>query len=65
MSRGDSRVWSAHTSKSCNMSEKVVVKHNGVTILETVFNPTAKQPRAFMLAYGNVTVENGVATVEV
>lgn len=65
MQRGDSRVWSAHTSKSCNMSERVVVRHNGVVVLETVYKPLATQPRAYMLAHGSVSIENGVTVVDV
>lgn len=42
MQRKDPRVWSAHTSKSCNPSEKIVVKHNGVTVLGNRVQP--RQP---------------------
>ena len=65
MQRRDPRVWSAHTSKSCNMSEKIVVKHQGKVVLETVFAPEARQPRAYLLAHGTITHENGVTVVEV
>jgi hypothetical protein len=66
MQRGDARVWSAKNSKSCNPSEKIVVMHNGQIILETVFKPEATQPRAYMLAYGNVSTDaHGVTVVEV
>jgi hypothetical protein len=65
MQRKDPRVWSAHTSKSCNMSEKIVVMHNGVKILETVFNPSGKQPRAYLVTEAQVRSENGVTIVEV
>ena len=57
-------VWSAHTSTSCNMSEQIVIMHNGVKVLETVFRPEAKQPRAYMLTQGTVTVKDGVTVVE-
>jgi hypothetical protein len=65
MQRKDSRVWSAHTSKSCNMSEKIVVMHNGVKILETVFNPSGRQPRAYLETQADVRNENGITIVEV
>lgn len=65
MQRKDPRVWSAHTSKSCNPSEKIVVKHNGVTVLETVYNPDSRQPRAFMVVTGSITHEGTTTIVEV
>jgi hypothetical protein len=65
MQRNDPRVWSAHTSRSCNMSEKIVVKHNGVVVLETVYAPEAKQPRAYLMTHGVVSQVNGVTVVEV
>jgi hypothetical protein len=65
MQRKDSRVWSAHTSRSCNMSEKIIVMHNGVKILETVFDPAGKQPRAYLLAHADVRNENGITIVEI
>lgn len=65
MARKDPRVWSAHTSRSCNMSEKIVVMHNGVKVLETVFNPAGKQPRAYLLTHATVKHEDGVTIVEV
>lgn len=65
MARKDPRVWSAHNSHSCNMSEKIVVMHNGKKVIETVFNPEGKQPRAYLLTYATVRHENGVTIVEV
>jgi hypothetical protein len=65
MQRKDPRVWSAHTSKACNMAEKVIVMHNGTKILETIYNPEGKQPRAFMVAHGNVRFEGDVAIVDI
>lgn len=47
------------------MSERVVVRHNGVVVLETVYKPLATQPRAYMLAHGSVSIENGVTVVDV
>lgn len=65
MQRGDKRVWSAHTSKSCNMSEKIRVVHNGTVVLETVYNPEGKQPRAYLQTTGAIRFENGVTIVEI
>lgn len=65
MQRKDSRVWSAHNSHGCHMSETVRVVHNGVVVLETVFNPGATQPRAYMLVKGNIRQEGNVTVVEV
>jgi hypothetical protein len=65
MARKDPRVWSAHNSRACNMAEKVVVVHNGQKVLETVFNPEGKQPRAYLVAYGKVRHEGKTAIVEV
>jgi hypothetical protein len=65
MSRKDPRVWSAHTSQSCNQSEKIIVRHNGQTVLETVFNPDGQQPRAYLETTAHVYQENGVTVIEV
>jgi hypothetical protein len=65
MQRGDSRVWSAHNSRSCNQAEKIVVVHDGKVVLETVYDPAKRQPRAYLLAYADVTVKDGVTVVEV
>lgn len=63
MQRKNPRVWSAHTSKSCNPSEKVIIMHNGVKILETVFNPDANQPRAYMSINGSIETNSYGETV--
>ena len=65
MQRKDPRVWSAHNSHSCHMSENIRVVHNGKVVLETVYKPEATQPRAYMLAVGNVRQEGDVTVVEV
>lgn len=65
MQRGDSRVWSAHTSKSCNQAEIVEVRYKGKVILRTDFNPTGAQPRAKMIANGTVRFIGNTAIVEV
>jgi hypothetical protein len=65
MQRGKKEVWTAHTSKACYMSEKIQVIHDGVVVLETVFNPKGRQPRAYLAAKARVSIRNGVTTVEV
>jgi hypothetical protein len=47
------------------MSEKIQVIHDGVVVLETVFNPKGRQPRAYLAAKARVSIRNGVTTVEV
>jgi hypothetical protein len=65
MQRGDARVWSAHTSKSCNMAEVVEVRHRGKIVLRTEFSPNGKQPRAKLITNGTVKFEGNTAVVEV
>lgn len=57
MQRKDNRVWSAHTSKSCNMSKTVKIIHNGTVIGTTCFNPDKKNnPRAWVEFAGEVII---------
>lgn len=65
MQRGNPKVWTAHNSHGCFQGERIVILHRGKVVAETVFNPTAKQPRAYFLTYGEVRVDNGVTIVEV
>lgn len=65
MQRGDSRVWSAHAYNACNMAERVVVRHKGKVVLETVYKPNATQPRAYLLANGKAHLEGRTAIVEI
>ena len=47
MRQGDPRVWSAHTSKSCNMSEEVEIYHGDTLVGKAVFQADNKNnPRA-------------------
>lgn len=49
MGRKDPRVWSAHTSRSCNMSEVIEIRHEGKVVARTVFMPNKKDnPRAWV-----------------
>jgi hypothetical protein len=66
MSRRDPRVWSAHTSKACNQSERVVIRHNGTVVGHTVFRPDAAQPRAFVEFNGRIEKDaEGNAIIEI
>ena len=65
MSRKNPRVWSAHTSLSCNPSEEVFIRVNDQVIGKTVFRPEASQPRAFIEFKGEVMYENGQAFIQV
>jgi hypothetical protein len=50
MQRGNPNVWTVHTSKKCIPA--AVVKC--YVPLETKFNPTGRQPRAFLCGEGNI-----------
>lgn len=65
MQRKSVRVWSAHTSKSCNMSEEVLIRVNGEIIGKTVFKEDGKQPRAHIQFQGDVVHENGATIIDV
>jgi hypothetical protein len=66
MQRKDPRIWSAHTSRSCNMSERVQIRHNGVVVAETVFQPEKRSnPRAWIETKGTVTYEDGITVITV
>lgn len=54
MQRLDPRVWSAHTSKACNQSTEVLIRHMGRIIGKTVFRKDAAQPRAYVEFAGTV-----------
>lgn len=55
MQRGKAAVWTAHTSRKCEQSGLIVVRHQGREVLRTVFNPEATQPRAYLSINGTVT----------
>jgi len=65
MQRGNPRVWTAHNSRACFQGEKVVIRHNGVIVAETVFNPDGKQPRAYFKGKGNITAKGNTVFVDV
>ena len=65
MQRGNPNVWTAHNSRGCFGAKKLVIMHEGKVVAETVFNPTARQPRAYFVAQGNVKYKGGTAIIEV
>lgn len=65
MQRKKPQVWTAHNSQSCNQAEKLIIRHNGKVLLETVYDPDGRQPRAFFSCYGTVVYEGNSAVIEV
>ena len=65
MQRGNPKVWTASNSRACNQAEKLVIMHDGKVVAETVFNPTARQPRAYFVAQGSVKYKGNTAIIEV
>jgi hypothetical protein len=65
MVRGKSEVCTAYNSHGCFQGEKLVIRHNGVVVAETIYNPEANQPRAYFVAHGNVSYEGKTAVVDV
>jgi len=50
MQRGNPRVWTVHNSRGCFQGTEIISK----VPMETVFNPTGRQPRAYFTGYANV-----------
>jgi len=65
MQRGSPNVWTAHNSRGCFGAKKLIIKHNGKIIAETVFDPKAKQPRAYFTTQASVKYRGGSAIIEV
>jgi hypothetical protein len=55
MQRGNPKVWTVHNSRGCFQGEKVVLE----VPVETVFKPNGKQPRAYFIGRGIVSVDQG------
>ena len=64
MQRGNPNVWTAHNSRGCFQAEKLI-KHGGKIVAETVFDPNARQPRAYFVAQAEVKYEGKNAIIEV
>lgn len=65
MQRGNPRVWTAHNSSVCAQAEELVIMHNGKEVARTVFNPTARQPRAYFVTQAEIRYEGKKAIIEV
>lgn len=65
MQRGNPNVWTAHNSRGCFGAEKLVIMHDGKVVAETVFNPKARQPRAYFTAQAAVKYKGKTAIIEV
>ena len=65
MQRGNPNVWTAHNSHGCYGAEKLIIMHDGKVIAETVFDPKARQPRAYFTTRGSVKYRGGSAIIEV
>lgn len=65
MQRGSPDVWTAHNSRGCFGARKIVIMHGGEVVAETVFDPKARQPRAYFVAQASVRYRGGTAIVEV
>lgn len=65
MQRGNPNVWTAHNSRGCFQAQKLIIMHDGKVVAETVFSPTAKQPRAYFSTQGNVKYRGSSAIIEV
>lgn len=65
MQRGNPNVWTAHNSRGCFGAEKLVIMHDGKVVAETVFDPKARQPRAYFVAYAEVKYRDKKAIIEV
>ena len=54
MQRGKLEVWTAHTTRKCEQSSLIVIRHKGQEVLRTVFNPKSRQPRAYLSLNGKL-----------
>jgi predicted HAD superfamily Cof-like phosphohydrolase len=65
MQRGNPKVWTASSSQRCMQATKILIQHKGKTILETIFSPESRQPRAYLVTYARMKVRGSTAIVEV
>lgn len=65
MSRKDPRVWTASNYKACNQATEIKVIHKGKVLLHTVYDPKAKQPRAYLTGQATIRREDNIVVVEV
>jgi phage antirepressor YoqD-like protein len=65
MQRGNPNIWTAHNSRGCFQTKKLVIMHNGKILAETVFKPDAPQPRAYFVAKAEVKCRSSKVIIEV
>lgn len=59
MQRGNPNIWTVHLSNRCIQVQVVEVQ----VPIQTVYRPTAEQPRAFLTGTGIVTVKGHTAYI--
>lgn len=59
MQRGKDTIWTVHTSKQCIPAREVKIH----VPIETIYRPTARQPRAYMVGDGTISNKRGVVTI--
>jgi len=59
MQRGNTNIWTVHLSDKCIQVRDVKV----CVPIETVYKPTAEQPRAYLSGKGIVTVDGHTAHI--
>ena len=60
MQRGNPNVWTVHNSHGCFQGTRIVSK----VPMETVFNPSGPQPRAYFTGYAHVTVQGSTISLQ-
>lgn len=65
MQRNSPLVWTAHNSRGCFQAKELVIQHNGKIVARTVFDPKARQPRAYFVVDAEVKYEGKTAIIEV
>ena len=59
MQRGNPNIWTVHLSDKCIQVQDVKVS----VPVETIYSPTARQPRAYLSGTGIVTVDGHTAHI--
>jgi hypothetical protein len=65
MQRRNPNVWTAHNSRGCFQARKLVIMHDGRVLAETVFEPDARQPRAYFVLQAEVKLQGRKIILEV
>jgi len=54
MQRGNPNVWTVHNSRGCFQGEEVIT----TVSMKTVFNKDGRQPRAYFVGRGRVSIQD-------